>query len=316
MPGSSDRRRSRRRSRSSSSSSSDKSSEEERPRGRRRYRSRSPRRRKYRRSPGQVVQGIDNLRIEGTGAAAEEGGGEVLEERPGVGLDQSAPAAAEGQRYLIKTLLKKHRDTIAELLAEQKQDLYDKVEESSSKKHNFRQKNIEKQWEVNDRFEKIAKRAESALKKGRIEKAKSCIEELVDGLEEHSEDLIGADISRHGWLSVARVRNRTSLPKDFLKELERVDTSLDKTKSNTQPPKYGKYSGRNPNVDGATQRDSYVRTNRPPFKKQSPEQLLEEATKQTRAGQCGHCQQEGHFYRECPDFWEKVKESRKANLKK
>ena len=223
----------------------------------------------------------------------------------------------ENQKALLKRMLSKHSDTIAQLLAEQKEDLYDRVETTSAEKHKFRQKAIEKQFEVNEKFMKSAKRIKLSLKKGRISKARSVVEELVDQLEEHSEDLIGADISRHGWLSVSRARNRSSLPKDFLKELERVDTSIDKTK---RVSSFGSSNGRfipgSKSMDTPTYSNSFVRTSRAPFQKKSPEVLLEEATKQTRAGQCGHCQEEGHFYRECPRFWEKVKESRLSNLKK
>jgi hypothetical protein len=42
----------------------------------------------------------------------------------------------------------------------------------------------------------------------------------------------------------------------------------------------------------------------------SPEELLYNASRQIRAGTCSHCKKENHFYRECPDFWTKVQESR------
>ena len=287
-----------RRSRSSSSSSS--SEERSRSRSRRRQRSvvKRGRRRSYSRSPSPVSRAsvrLHNLDIAADGAPPVRGGqaGGANEEGGGGGGDRVDDHGVEQQKAIRKRMLASHRNSISELLLEQKEELFDKVE-SSSKKHTFRQKNIERQWEINDRFEKIAKRAEFALKKGRTEKAKACIEELVDGLEEHAEDLIGAVISRHGWLSVARVRNRTSLPKSFLKELERVDISIDKSKS-VPATKNARFTGGARAVDSMPYRNSFVQTARTTFQKKSPEQLLEEATKQTRAGQCGHCQETGHF---------------------
>ena len=276
-----------------------------------RSRSRSPPRRRRRRSPS-VGNRLRNLSVNdrghqpvGEGEVAD--GGEV--DRPGQGDQQDN---AENQKVLLKRMLAQHRDTISVLLAEQREELFDKVS-SPSRKHTFKQKSIEKQFEINENFEKLAKRVEKALKSGRIEKAKDFIEKLVDEIEEHSEDLIGADVSRNGWLAVSRVRNRSSLPKNFLKELERVDASIDKSK--TPFKQNGRPNERTRQVDGMPYSGNYVRTNRP-YQKKSPEQLLEEASKQSRAGQCGHCQEEGHFYRECPSFWQKVKESRQTHIKK
>ena len=60
-----------------------------------------------------------------------------------------------------------------------------------------------------------------------------------------------------------------------------------------------------------------VTTKRPPqFQKKSPEQMLENFIKQTRVGTCSHCQKPGHFFKECPGFWQKVQESREAHFSK
>ena len=106
----------------------------------------------------------------------------------------------------------------------------------------------------------------------------------------------------------------------LLKRIEKEDETLDKNR---------RIRLRNENVRNGWTRSNFrkldnldyrsnVRTTKPGGtlqQKRSPEQLLEEAVRQTRAGRCTHCTEEGHFYRECPSFWEKVKESRRANLK-
>ena len=67
-------------------------------------------------------------------------------------------------------------------------------------------------------------------------------------------------------------------------------------------------------MEGKPYQKFFVTTSREPksFQKKSPEEVMQEAVKQNRAGQCSHSNAEGHFYRECPKFWEKVDETRKA----
>ena len=211
---------------------------------------------------------------------------------------------------LFRRLLSDQQESISQLLAEQRQELFEKVEKS--KNHKFRQRVLEKQYEVNEEFCNISRCVQSALKKGHIEKAAAKIEELTEDLEAHGEDIIAADLSRHGWLTVQRLRNKSSLSSSLLKQLEKEDEAIDKNKKKAFIQD-GRFGGRSRTMDGGPFKDS-VRTVRSggAFQKKSPEQLLEEAVKQNRAGQCGHCQEECHFYRECPSFWEKVKESRKA----
>ena len=92
--------------------------------------------------------------------------------------------------------MNKQQERIASLLSEQKQEFFDKVD--NSKKHNFTQKPLEKQHEVNENFLKLCRRALSCLEKSHIAKAKNYLKDLKEDLEEHSEDIITADFSRHG----------------------------------------------------------------------------------------------------------------------
>ena len=172
---------------------------------------------------------------------------------------------------------RQQQETIAQLLADQKRELFDKVD--SSKRHNFRQKALEKQYEVNDNFAKIIRRSVSCLEKGHVSKTVSYLKDLKNDLEEHSQDIIAADFSRHGWLTVSRIRNRGSLPTSILKQIEKEDEQIDKRRK--QPIfKVPKGTGK---VDESSFRNP-VRTNRfQPGQKKSPEQLLNEAIKQSRA---------------------------------
>ena len=111
-----------------------------------------------------------------------------------------------------------------------------------------------------------------------------------------------------------RLRNKCGLPKTLLREIEKADDLIDSGRKKFRQDGRGGFRGKK--VDKETYGDS-VRTFRQggKFQKKSPEQILDEAVRQTRAGECSHCNEEGHFYRECPTFWDKVKESRKANKK-
>ena len=222
------------------------------------------------------------------------------------------PEQGEQASYAhFRTLLDNQQKTIAQLLSEQKKELFDKVE--SSKKHNFKQKQLEKQYSVNEDFLKILRRGLSCLEKGQYSRARTYLEELKDDIEEHSEDIIAADFSRHGWLTVSRIRNCGSLPTSVLRQIEKEDDNIDKKRKQffkVAPRRFGELDKSPYSRDSLRVGSVSVPT------RKNPEQLLAEAVKQTRAGTCSHCSDTGHFYRECPAFWQKVAESRKANLKK
>ena len=230
------------------------------------------------------------------------------------------------QLQAVKSLLAEQQNQIASLLAEQKQELLDKVEDRKSR-HRFRQKRLEEQFGVNRDFLNIVKRASACLEKNYLEKLKNLLEELEIGLEEHEEDLICADLSRNGWLTVKRIRNKSSVSSDLLKKLEKEDDSIDRRKKRIGD---GRFGIRDPEMDKPPYKSNFrndwnanksrtdwtpkVVTSRTNGPKKSPEELLNETVKQTRAGRCGFCQREGHFFRECGRFWDKVDDQRKANL--
>jgi hypothetical protein len=204
----------------------------------------------------------------------------------------------------VPQLIKAQQEFLVDLITEHKHEIEGKIQ---SKKRKFASKALEKQFEVNDSFKDLTARALAALKKNNRSKAKRLLKELRDSLQEHEEDLIIADTSPNGWLAVAKVRGRSDLPEEVRKKLEKADKEIWRARGYGQPKrKFGA-------VQEAGQ-GSDVRTKRPQ-QKFSPEELLHNAAKQVRAGTCSHCRGENHFYRECPDFWKKVKEARDERAK-
>ena len=110
---------------------------------------------------------------------------------------------------------------------------------------------------------------------------------------------------------VSSIKNQGALSTAQLKRIEKIDDLLDRREKKFSND--GRFCFRNRKVDQTSQRNTFQTSK--PFQKKSPEEYLEEAIKQTRAGQCTHCTEEGHFYRECPTFWEKVRQSRAAQKK-
>jgi hypothetical protein len=97
------------------------------------------------------------------------------------------------------------------------------------------------------------------------------------------------------------------LSDDLRRKLEKVDKEIWRSRSYGGPrKKFGKIQSQGNGSD--------VRTSRPQ-QKLSPEELFYNASKQIRAGTCSHCKKEHHYYRECPDFWTKVQESREERVK-
>ena len=63
--------------------------------------------------------------------------------------------------------------------------------------------------------------------------------------------VITADISRNGWLTVQRIRNRGSLSTTLLKKIEKEDENIDKTKKNWNTN--GRFGERSREVDRQTE---------------------------------------------------------------
>ncbi len=86
---------------------------------------------------------------------------------------------------------------------------------------------------------------------------------------------------------------------------------VDKILSTQKGTTNGGFKKKSPGFPAASQDTVFRRADR----RISPEEALFSAAKQLRPGRCSHCQKGLNFYRECPDFWKKVQESREAKAK-
>jgi hypothetical protein len=205
---------------------------------------------------------------------------------------------------VVQKIVESQQEILYKWLQDYKAEVDEKLQ---VKARRFSNKQIEKQFQVNSGFKDQAAKILTALHAGEVARAKEVAEALEEQLQEHEEDLIIADTSPHGWLAVARLRRGQELSKSLRKRLEQVDRELsNRRRFNGGGPRKKPFpfsrAGQEPIV-------------RRPEKKLSPEEALFQAGKQLRPGTCSHCQEGLHYYRECPAFWSKVQESRKAKAK-
>ena len=200
---------------------------------------------------------------------------------------------------LAKALEDQQR-SIYELLQDHKREVDSKLQTKTTK---FYKKNIEKQYEVVQDVKLDVKKAIDSARKKDYKKVKKILKNLKSKLQEQEENLLIADRSSNGWLTVARLRNQEKLSSKLLKEVEKIDTDLNRSRHGKTFKNYKKMEQQDRGFDGS------VQTTRPP-KRKAPEEAIKEAAGQTRTGACQHCQGQNHFYRECPKFWEKVIEAR------
>jgi len=205
----------------------------------------------------------------------------------------------------IAKLVKTQQDVLLDLLAEHKEEVESKLQQKGRK---FSNRQLEKQNEVNSGFLELAKKAQACVQGGEVKRAGKHLEELVQLLEAHEQDLLIADASPHGWLAVSKIRSTKELPKNLRKRLAEVDRQLSSQKDR---PQDGAPKRKPPGFQGAGAGPVFRRADR----RISPEEALFEASKQLRPGSCSHCQKGLHFYRECPEFWRKVQAAREAKAK-
>jgi hypothetical protein len=190
------------------------------------------------------------------------------------------------------------------LLTEHKTEVENKLQ---TKQRKFQSKQIEKQFEVNTSFKELVEKAQAKIKAKEYKLAEKVLEKLHTEIEEHEQDLLIADASPFGWLAVAKVRGTAELPKHLRKRLEQVDQELQAQKTRYNGGARKKFAG----VSAASSEPVTRRGE----KRSGPEEALYHAGRQLRSGTCSHCKKELHYYKECPQFWQKVQESRLAKAK-
>ncbi len=206
----------------------------------------------------------------------------------------------------MRKLVEEQQEHIISLLQDHKVRIEERIQTRSRK---FSSRQLEKQYQVNLELKELASEVVSAVQKREADKALGVATALLEKLELHEQDLIIADTSPHGWLAVAKVRSSTDLPKNIRKKLDLVERELASRRQRGDGFfKKKPFQVQGPGRELVSGRQAYNR-------RLSPEELLFHATKQTRLGTCVHCGKGQHFYKECPDFWKKVIESREAKAK-
>jgi hypothetical protein len=204
----------------------------------------------------------------------------------------------------IKKIVQSQQEVILELLSEHKAEVEEKLQQRTRR---FGSRQIEKQFQINSQYRELVSKTQHAITNDDIGKAKELLQLLSDQLEEHEQDLIIADSSPHGWLTVSKLRTTKELPKALRKRLAEVERDLNQQKQR-------KHGGPGKKFTRFPQQGSEGDHKRAD-KRSTPEEALFTASKQVRTGQCTNCHETGHFFRECPKFWTAVLKSRSAKAK-
>jgi hypothetical protein len=204
----------------------------------------------------------------------------------------------EDQIAELKSIVVSQQEAILNLLTEHKAEVDSKIQ---SRGRRFASKQIDKQFQINSNFKDTAQKALAALEASKVVRATELMSTLIGDLERQEEDLIIADTSPHGWLAVSKVRSGQELSKSLRKKLAQVERDLANRRNGGFKKKASYVSKQGEGGFGR-------RTDR----RISPEEALTNAAKQVRTGSCSFCHKGLHFFRECPDWWKKVVQSRET----
>jgi hypothetical protein len=198
----------------------------------------------------------------------------------------------------FQDIISRQQERIEELLDDQRHELEDRIDTKSI----FKDKRNEKQHSFNSKVLKCVKTVKSFLKSRDSVKALDELYNAQDLLHQQNEDLIIADSSKFGWLTVAKLRGKEQLSTSIQKKIAKIETNLDRNNVKT-----GFKKGGGPHFK-RTDFKSKVETSRPA--KKGPEETLRFLKSRKRSGVCTFCSENGHFWRECPGYWSSVKEAR------
>ena len=149
-------------------------------------------------------------------------------------------------------------------------------------------------------------------------KTREAFEDLANTIQSVEDDIVTAQVSRHGWATVDRYHDRKEGFKfigdpDKAKELKEMERELDKErKFNGGASK--KFGGMFPMQSGPSSHStSPVRGGSSPVRQSSPVRGSAEGNYGARRtgggdGVCVWCSSSGHFYRHCPKFNQDVKD--------
>ena len=118
-------------------------------------------------------------------------------------------------------------EEVRQKLVDQKEEFEEKLSKSSSR---FSQKPLQKQFEVNSKILALNHKIQKALKKKDYRRVKSLVQEQEEELNEHEENLLIAENSQHGWLTVSEIRGKKLLDSKLVKKMHFVDALIDKAK--------------------------------------------------------------------------------------
>ena len=200
--------------------------------------------------------------------------------------------------HTFKTIIQKQQQKIEELLCSQRQELEEKIDSKS----NFRQKRNERQYSFNTKVLNLLERAKKLMKDDDKKSALYEIKEAIQVLQTQNEDILIADSSKFGWLTVSKFRGKEKLPSSIQKQIQKIDNNLDKYASKPNYKKGGHKNFRQTNSQ------STVQTNRQTRK--GPEETLQYLKTRKRSGLCTFCSETGHFWKECASYWSEVNKSR------
>ncbi len=202
-------------------------------------------------------------------------------------------------------MVEKQQDVLVDLLADHRAELEEKIQTRSRR---FASKPIERQYHINAGFKELTLKIQHALGSSEVVRATELTDTLLKQIEEHEENLVIADSSPHGWLAVSKLRSGQELPKSLRKRLAQVEREIESRRPRQQ---YGFNRRRTGQIPREGEDVVTRRTNR----RISPEEALAAASRSIRPGNCVHCHKGLHYYKECPDFWKKVQDSREAQVK-